>query len=570
MRAACLAAVLTVLPQLAPAQAHHVTEQEPNDSTRLAKRIALGDSVSGEIATHTDVDFFAIDIAAGATLRIFRTAGNVRYMFYDTDGVTRLSGMEPDYVADHPDKSVFAYPITVSGTYFIRASAASPEAEVWITGQYALVLRGEPLPLGPGDPLKSVADIPELSTGAGVRIVGGPHGEIFVAFAQQEAILRIGPSGERSSIVTGLRFSGGFAVDAFGDLLISGAEPNDTMNRIWRVRPSTETKEIVTGPLGPFRGYPGKYDGFHIAVAPEGDFWAGDVGTLRHFDPVGRELRTVSLPRGASWIMSLAVSPTGVVHYAYAPMGIYRVNSDGSVALVVADSSGELAFDREGNLYLGQWSVWTQSWEHVMQFDSTYRFVRQIAHVPYLDGLTFARDANGELTPRLLTIQGGFIHDVVMLAPAASLSPGSGVRIRLSHAELAPVRTGTLGNPYTDTLRVTAVTGSLSWSVATGMLPPGITLSAQGVLAGIPTDFGTFAFAVEATDGTHTWYASATLAVKSVPLSVAQIAAALIGGPPLSPALVEFLDAHGNKNGRLDVGDLRSYARSQGMLTNPQ
>ena len=84
--------------------------------------------------------------------------------------------------------------------------------------------------MGPGDPLASVADIPELEFGAAVRMVSGPNGEILLALTEPDRILRIGPNGDRSWIFSGLRFSGGFALDAFGDLLVSGSEPGDTAN----------------------------------------------------------------------------------------------------------------------------------------------------------------------------------------------------------------------------------------------------------------------------------------------------------------------------------------------------
>jgi hypothetical protein len=51
-----------------------------------------------------------------------------------------------------------------------------------------------------------------------------------------------------------------------------------------------------------------------------------------------------------------------------------------------------------------------------------------------------------------------------------------------------------------------------------------------------------------------------------VVVTVNDIANALMGGSALTAEQVQYLDNLGNKNGRLDVGDLRAYLRSQGLL----
>ena len=49
---------------------------------------------------------------------------------------------------------------------------------------------------------------------------------------------------------------------------------------------------------------------------------------------------------------------------------------------------------------------------------------------------------------------------------------------------------GTVGVAYSQTLAATGGTGSYTWSVSVGPLPPGLTLSAAGVLSGTPTQAG--------------------------------------------------------------------------------
>ncbi|WP_435102361.1 putative Ig domain-containing protein [Halarchaeum sp. P4] len=55
---------------------------------------------------------------------------------------------------------------------------------------------------------------------------------------------------------------------------------------------------------------------------------------------------------------------------------------------------------------------------------------------------------------------------------------------------------------YTQTLDAAGGTAPLSWTVASGSLPPGLTLDEDGVITGTPTSAGTYTFTVTATDAT--------------------------------------------------------------------
>ncbi len=74
-------------------------------------------------------------------------------------------------------------------------------------------------------------------------------------------------------------------------------------------------------------------------------------------------------------------------------------------------------------------------------------------------------------------------------APAVAVSPGS-------------LPGGTVGTSYSQTVTASGGTGPYTFAVTAGALPPGLTLTAAGGLAGTPTAGGAFNFTVTATDNT--------------------------------------------------------------------
>lgn len=59
---------------------------------------------------------------------------------------------------------------------------------------------------------------------------------------------------------------------------------------------------------------------------------------------------------------------------------------------------------------------------------------------------------------------------------------------------------GTLNTAYSQTLTATGGNGSLTWSLAAGTLPPGISLGSTGLLSGLPAQEGVFNFTVQVAD----------------------------------------------------------------------
>jgi hypothetical protein len=97
-----------------------------------------------------------------------------------------------------------------------------------------------------------------------------------------------------------------------------------------------------------------------------------------------------------------------------------------------------------------------------------------------------------------------------------SIDPG----LAIVNASMKP---GTIGQPYSEALTAKEVvnlnplTGAdvlAVWSVQSGALPPGITLSAQGILVGTPTAEGSWQFVVHAQKGNLSDTETYTIAVR--------------------------------------------------------
>src|SRR5205085_10867403 len=62
------------------------------------------------------------------------------------------------------------------------------------------------------------------------------------------------------------------------------------------------------------------------------------------------------------------------------------------------------------------------------------------------------------------------------------------------------LQSGTTGTAYSLTLTAAGGSGSYTWTVASGSLTPGLSLSSNGVLSGTPTTAGSYSFTLKVTD----------------------------------------------------------------------
>jgi uncharacterized repeat protein (TIGR01451 family) len=95
---------------------------------------------------------------------------------------------------------------------------------------------------------------------------------------------------------------------------------------------------------------------------------------------------------------------------------------------------------------------------------------------------------------------------------------------------------GDVGGAYSDTLTATGGTTPYTWSVNAGTLPPGLSLSSAGVLAGTPTTAGSYPFTVNVVDANN------GIATASITLVVSAGVALSFTAPPNTDVGIGYSD----------------------------
>ncbi len=108
------------------------------------------------------------------------------------------------------------------------------------------------------------------------------------------------------------------------------------------------------------------------------------------------------------------------------------------------------------------------------------------------------------------------------------------------------VPNGNVGSSYSSSISATQNQGTLSYSIASGSLPSGLTLSTAGAITGIPTTYGTSTFTVEADDtfssGSFPDQRSFSLFIdNAIPDTVAPVISSIATSTTQTSAIVTFL-----------------------------
>jgi dienelactone hydrolase len=127
-------------------------------------------------------------------------------------------------------------------------------------------------------------------------------------------------------------------------------------------------------------------------------------------------------------------------------------------------------------------------------------------------GLTLA--SNGLVTGTPTTVGTFSFTDTVTDAVGATASRNFSITISATGPSITTTTlpNGAVGAVYSQTPAATGGTSPYTWTVFSGALPGGLTLSIAGVISGTPTESGTFTFAVEVDDAASAT-ASKTLSI---------------------------------------------------------
>ena len=131
-----------------------------------------------------------------------------------------------------------------------------------------------------------------------------------------------------------------------------------------------------------------------------------------------------------------------------------------------------------------------------------------------------------------LSLAVGLLACAIIVGCAGSIPQNGPAALNISHA---PLKDGVIGVGYQQLLVGTGGVQPYTWTISAGQLPPGLTLSTDGVISGTPTQTGQFNFTAQVVDSQsptqaiNTWATNIT--VNDV-LSLASqtLATGLVGG----------------------------------------
>jgi len=142
------------------------------------------------------------------------------------------------------------------------------------------------------------------------------------------------------------------------------------------------------------------------------------------------------------------------------------------------------------------------------------------------------------------------------------LSANFGSSAAITSAAARPA--GIMGATYADTLRIAGGSPSVTWSVISGALPVGLSLSPSGVISGFPHQTGPFSYTAQVVS-CDTQSRTFTMSVTAPTLATTDVTAQLLGPTsPLSADQVRYLDFLGNNNGGFDIGDFLAWVKATG------
>ncbi|MBZ5623165.1 MAG: putative Ig domain-containing protein [Acidobacteriia bacterium] len=130
--------------------------------------------------------------------------------------------------------------------------------------------------------------------------------------------------------------------------------------------------------------------------------------------------------------------------------------------------------------------------------DGAYTWTLTSGSLP--SGLTLASNGTVSGTPTGAELQTPTFHVTSGDGQGASKAFTIRIAIPVNITTNSPLPTGWIGTVYSQTLAGSGGTSPYTWSVISGLLPGGLSLSTGGALTGTPSAAGTFTFTAQATD----------------------------------------------------------------------
>ena len=336
--------------------------------------------------------------------------------------------------------------------------------------------------LGSGTPIRQIAGTATGLSDA-TEVAADRSGNLYVANATgvrvtvyaANATGNVTPIRTISGSSTGLRSPFGVAVDGTGRLYVS----NTTGDTI------TEYAAGANGNVAPVARIGGSATGLAaprgLALDHAGQLWVlNSDGTVREF--------TAAASGNAAPITTLsAVRLDFATHIAFDSAGhLFVSGGQGSTSLVEEFAAGATGGDAPiatlGGVHTGLGSV------------------AGLAILPGVEQLLVA-DTRAHTVNEYRTPADGDTPPLANALPGATLANPTGLLAQAPPTVLAPgTLSGMVGARFSATLTAGGGFGPYAWSLASGVLPAGLALSAAGTISGTPTSTGTTTFSVTVTD----------------------------------------------------------------------
>lgn len=290
-----------------------------------------------------------------------------------------------------------------------------------------------------------------------------------------------------------------------------------------------------------------------------------------------------------------AADTTALIKVHGASYAVFRdVLDNGDTATISMDSSQFRSGGRSEYL----WSSWSDGGARTHQISGVLSGVTVTATLTARHKVQVATTGTGTVTPSpsIDIVNGTFVSAGTTVTLTAAPGPGmgfagwsgdttaAGTQLTLGMqrpytvtATFQPLlvaadtalRAPVMGSDYADTLRVSGGVGSYVYALLSGQLPPGLALSADGVVSGVASRDSSFDAVVRATSGNQTLDLPIRMHVTAPALVLANVINQYLnGGTALTADERRYLDLNGNQNNLLDVGDLVAWLDKTGAAVS--